>query len=284
MVTFGVGTISYNQANYLEECLSSVSSARSIYGFENVQHVVADPGSTDGSIDVINRFSDQCVLVGEPDSGPADGLNNCFKIIDADVGAFINSDDLLLPNSFKLVSEVFAAYPETDMVLGGGWLISEDSRPIKPVFPVQPSMFGLTRNITPMFQHGMFFKVSAFDKVCGFNVQNRTCWDLELLCDLLASGASFKIARERYGCFRVHSQSLTGGVAGESHRRRYFNDLERLKGKYDVGSRAFSLASLLHAKVENFIFNNIFNNYISLSKRRIEKMWDKDVDGLWERI
>src|ERR1017187_7879988 len=68
----GIVTISYNQAGYLQEAIDSVALA----DLSRLVYVIVDPGSTDGSRDVITRNRHRFPrAILEPDNGPADGLN-----------------------------------------------------------------------------------------------------------------------------------------------------------------------------------------------------------------
>jgi Glycosyltransferases involved in cell wall biogenesis len=76
-----VVTISYNQAPFLEACLDSV--ARQTGSWE---HIIVDPGSTDGSREIIARRSSQFShVIFNPDNGPADGLNRGFARASGDI-------------------------------------------------------------------------------------------------------------------------------------------------------------------------------------------------------
>src|SRR5450432_3341584 len=89
-------TISFNQAAYLEEAIRSVLDQ----DHPLVEYIVVDPGSTDGSRDIIERYRGRIAKVlYEPDQGPADGLNHGFAHATGDVFACLNADDLLLPRA-----------------------------------------------------------------------------------------------------------------------------------------------------------------------------------------
>ena len=109
-------TISFNQARFLQDCIDSV--ARQEGPFE---HIIVDPGSTDGSRDVIaanhSHFS-RCVL--EPDKGPADGLNNGFRHATGEIYYYLNADDVLFAGAFAEARAYLRANPAIDVVSGNG--------------------------------------------------------------------------------------------------------------------------------------------------------------------
>lgn len=98
-------TPSYNQADFIEETIDSVLSQ----GYPNLQYVIIDGGSTDGTKDIILRY--QAFLdywISEPDQGQADALNKGFARADGDICAYLNSDDLLLPGCLNAVAALFS--------------------------------------------------------------------------------------------------------------------------------------------------------------------------------
>src|SRR6056297_1925233 len=100
---FSIVTISYNQVEFLSQCIDSVFSQ----DVEDLEYIIVDPGSTDGSRELIEAYSDRIVKVFEKDKGPADGLNKGFDVATGDVYGFINSDDYLLPGALRSVSDYF---------------------------------------------------------------------------------------------------------------------------------------------------------------------------------
>ena len=74
---FSIVTISFNQARFLEQAILSVISQ----DYLNIQYIVVDPGSTDGSRDIIEKYHNHIdKIIFEPDNGPADGLNKGFGV------------------------------------------------------------------------------------------------------------------------------------------------------------------------------------------------------------
>ncbi|HET8654362.1 MAG TPA: glycosyltransferase [Longimicrobiaceae bacterium] len=110
-----VVTPSFNQAGYLEHTLRSVLDQR----YENLEYVVVDGGSTDGSVEILERYADRLAWwVSEPDGGHTDALNKGFAHTTGEIMAWLNSDDLHLPWTFQVVAEIFTRFPQVEWIVG----------------------------------------------------------------------------------------------------------------------------------------------------------------------
>src|SRR5208282_97982 len=89
-------TISFNLAEFLERTIRSVVERN----YSDIEFVVVDSGSTDGSHDIIERYRSHISrVIYEPDRGPVYGLNKGFASATGDIFAFLNFDDFLLPGA-----------------------------------------------------------------------------------------------------------------------------------------------------------------------------------------
>jgi len=217
-----VVTICYNQAAFIARAIRSIIEQ----DYAQKEYIIIDPGSIDGSRDIIARFAPEIDrLVLEPDNGPADGLNKGFQMASGEILGYVNSDDALLPGALATVARAFAQHPEIDVFQGAGLIVDENDSILREIVP---SKFTLRRFVyggATNFQPATFFRRAAFDRVGGFNVENRTCWDGELLQDMAANGAKFGCLRDRLAVFRIHPGSITGSAV---NRVEYERDQARL--------------------------------------------------------
>ena len=201
-----VVTISFNQARYLRACIASVAQQGGDW-----EHIIVDPGSTDGSREIIeaNRHCfAQFVL--EPDRGPADGLNKGFERATGDVVYYLNADDIILPDTFDEARAFLTERPWIDVVSGHGYVIDESGQSKRPLWSDQVSRLGLAHGGSILIQPATFIRKSAFDRTKGFNPENRSNWDSELVLDLFLSGSRFAICERHWAGYRIHDQSITG--------------------------------------------------------------------------
>jgi glycosyltransferase involved in cell wall biosynthesis len=226
---FSIVTISYNQARYLDECIDSVAAQRADVALE---HIVVDPGSTDGSRELLRRRAGELDrLVLEPDAGPGDGLNKGFAMARGSLLGYVNSDDRLAPGALGYAAGRFAARPDLDVLCGAIRIVDGQGRVSMRKRTSDP--FDLTRyaaGICTVGQQATFFRRRAFDLAGGFNAANRVCWDGELLVDMALAGASFESVRRVLGDFRVYPASITGsGKFVEAAAREYARIAARIR-------------------------------------------------------
>jgi glycosyltransferase involved in cell wall biosynthesis len=224
-------TISFNQAKYLRQCIDSILSQTGC----DLEYIIVDPGSTDGSRALVESYGDKIIKVFAPDKGPADGLNQGFKHATGEVYGFINSDDYLLPGAIRHINNYFNTKGLQHFVTGQGYteLAHGGHSKIRP----QPlTTLNMLHRSAVMFQQATFFPAHAYQEVGGFNINNTTCWDYELFLRFLLRGLKHEVIPQGVAAFRLHEGSISGsGRLTE----RYLNDLDKLF--FDVCGRKRSV-------------------------------------------
>ncbi len=108
-------TPSYNQGEFLEETIDSILSQN----YSNLEYIIIDGGSSDNSLEIIKKYAGHLhYWVSEKDNGQSDAINKGIAQMTGDVFNWINSDDVLLPGSLKMVGELFKK-EEVRCVKGG---------------------------------------------------------------------------------------------------------------------------------------------------------------------
>jgi glycosyltransferase involved in cell wall biosynthesis len=120
-------TPSFNQAAFLEPAIRSVLAQ----DYPAVEYLVVDGGSNDGSVEIIRSYAERLAWwVSEPDEGQAEAINKGLARAKGEIVAWLNSDDLYLPEAVSQAVAALQAAPETGMVFGDAITIDESGRPL----------------------------------------------------------------------------------------------------------------------------------------------------------
>ena len=127
MPRISVVTPSYNQAEFIEDTLRSVRNQQ----YENVEHVVIDGGSDDGTLDILRDHDETLRWTSEPDEGQADAVNKGFDMVSGEIIGWLNSDDVYFDTQvFSRIREYFERY-DADVIYGDIALLDSDSNILK---------------------------------------------------------------------------------------------------------------------------------------------------------
>lgn len=215
MQKISIVTLSYNQAEFLAEAMDSVLGQ----DHQDVEYVIVDPGSTDGSLDIIRSRSERlAAVITGPDRSPAHGLNRGFDVATGEIFGFLNSDDRLLPGALRLVAQAFEDDPALDIVSGHMRIIDRAGRPHRMSFTDQYSRLGMAYGTWNICQQSTFFRAATYRKAGGFNPDDKVSWDYDLMVRIFLSAPRHKVIDRVLSEFRVYDESITGSKRFESER------------------------------------------------------------------
>lgn len=207
MTRVSIVTISFNQAEFLERTIESVLAQ----DYPEIEYIVVDPGSTDGSREIIDRYRSRISkVILRPDRGAADGLNRGFAEATGEILGFLNSDDLLLPGAASQAAKFLDKHPDVGVVSGHSRLIGPDDRVLRNLYSDRMSVNRYVYGAVVLIQPSTFFRRKTFDQAGGFRPESKACWDGELFLEMARAGARFAIVDQFWSAYRLHEQSVTG--------------------------------------------------------------------------
>ncbi len=199
-----VVTPNFNGVNTLEETLRSVIDQ----DYPNLEYIIIDGGSTDGSLELIESYRPYFtkVIVGK-DKSMYDAIAKAFDTATGEILAWLNSDDLYEPNALLRVGEYFQRHPHTDVIYMNDTVMKDGWR--VPNRPQKHTCAHHLRHGHIIYQEGCFFKRSAYEAVGGLNRNLRLAGDYDLWLRL-AAHYRLALLPGNASCFRLRKGQLSG--------------------------------------------------------------------------
>ena len=204
-------TPSYNQGQFIEETILSILNQT----YKNIQYIIVDGGSTDQTMEVVNKYKDQIdIIIHEKDNGQSDAINKGFKLAKGELVGWINSDDILYANCVENIVKLYLENKSGAIFYCSKLdLINKASGIINTVTVNIPNRNYLLKENYNLIQQGSFYNYEIIKKVGFLNESIHYCMDLELWLRLLHFGSIHKLNDKVYSAFRIweETKSSTGG-------------------------------------------------------------------------
>jgi len=272
-------TPSFNSAAYIRNAIESVLSQ----DYPNLEYMVIDGGSTDGTVEIIEEYSKQLSYwVSEKDEGQSDAIIKGFSRATGELLHWLDSDNVLLPNALKLVGERYVSAGKPDIISGNIFHIDGQGKVIrckrgsKP--PTLLSRFGVVN--LPV----TFWKRDLYEAVGGLDRSLHHAMDQDLLFRFVRRGARFSHINRYIFAFRFHEQTK-GAKAGTAatlvplYKRLPLLLIGRTYGHpegKDVLTRNFPHSSYAHAiaRLLYKLWRSINGNYVRewMDSRKVRGM------------
>jgi GT2 family glycosyltransferase len=165
MKLVSIVTPSYNQAPFLEQTIRSVLDQ----DYPSLEYIVIDGASTDGSVEIIRKYSDRLAWwVSEKDKGQGEAINKGLARARGDILAWINSDDYYLPNAVSSAVKIFEENPDVVLVYGDMLAVDQNSETTNALKYGQYSLEDLLC-FQIIGQPAVFFRREVFEKTAGLD-------------------------------------------------------------------------------------------------------------------
>jgi glycosyltransferase involved in cell wall biosynthesis len=208
---------SFQQSQYLPWTIRSVLSQ----GYPDLEYIICDGGSTDGSVEVIQSFEPQLTWwCTERDGGQTQAINKGFRRATGDIVSWLNSDDMLLPGCLQQVAKAFAN-PKIEVICGWGVMMSAQGQVRRRWVFGQPSA-GRLRSRSILFQPSVFWRRSLFNRIGYLDESFRFCMDQDYFTRMAEHGVVPRLVPRFLSAYRQHCEtktSLLAAVGAEESQR-----------------------------------------------------------------
>ena len=221
----------FNSVRYLEATLRSVLSQ----GYPNLEYIVIDGGSTDGSLDILRKYEGHLhSWVSEPDRGMYEAINKGFTRSSGELMGWISATDMLHAGSLFVVGSVFRTFPQVEWITGRPTGFSDDGMAAEILklrrWSRWPFLAGANRYIQ---QESTFWRRSLWERA-GSHVDDsrRNASDFELWVRFFRHARLYSVDA-LIGGFRSHPDSLGLQNLAECHcihEEILQNELASMKG------------------------------------------------------
>jgi glycosyltransferase involved in cell wall biosynthesis len=198
-------TPSYNQAEFLEFTINSVLSQ----DYPNLEYIIMDGGSTDGSVDIIRKYADRLAAwVSEPDAGQTDAINKGFAQAHGDIFAWLNSDDTYEPGAISEAVAFLQSHPDVGMVYGDANFIDSQGNLIGKFPARQTDLKRLRRGYVHIPQQAAFFRGDLWREVAPLDPTFYFAMDYDLWIRI-AKRMPLAYNPRVWANFRIHQAGKT---------------------------------------------------------------------------
>jgi glycosyltransferase involved in cell wall biosynthesis len=203
---------SFNQAVFLEPALRSILDQN----YHNLELIVIDGGSTDGSPEIIRHYSDQLSYwVSEPDGGQTYGLIKGFAKSTGEIQCWINSDDLMAAGCLAEVADFFTKRPEAMAVYGNATWIDRGGRELREQREIDFYRFIWLHSYNYIPGMSMYWRRSLYERVGGLDPAFDLAMDSDLW-DRFSQVTRIHHVRRNWSYMRYYPEQKTRALSERS--------------------------------------------------------------------
>ncbi|MCW5982531.1 MAG: glycosyltransferase [Bryobacteraceae bacterium] len=204
-------------AQYVEQTIQSVLRQ----DYPRIEYIVVDGGSTDGTLEILQRYEDRLRLVSGRDSGAADAVNKGFRLSRGEIFAYLNADDYYLPGAVSCAVDALSAHPDVAVAYGDAeWV--DDLGQTLGAYPTQAFDASELARHCFISQPAAFLRRWAFERAGMMDVRLHYTYDYDLWIRIARRHALRKLDA-KLAASRMHRRGKSLGA-----RRAVFEETLRL--------------------------------------------------------
>jgi glycosyltransferase involved in cell wall biosynthesis len=247
-------TVVLNGARHIRECVESVLTQE--YG--NVEHVIIDGGSTDGTLDILREYDDRIAYwESSPDAGIYDAMNRGLALARGSIIGIAGSDDALYPAALAAVAAAFTSTPELDYTYGEVDLVRDSGEVFGRSFPIEQAKFEKRPYLDMPFSHlTLFVRSGVFDRIGRFDLRFPIRADYDFVLRMLAEGHKGARIETVMGRYRVGGWSDSPRTSFETRRLTRMHGAPRLHTEWRFVSslvKVWAVSVLPHGLVRQLM-------------------------------
>jgi glycosyltransferase involved in cell wall biosynthesis len=198
-------TPSFNQREFLEATIQSVLAQ----DYAQLEYIVVDGGSSDGSVEIIKKYSDRLAgWISKPDQGQSDAINKGFILSKGEIMAWLNSDDLYTPSAISEAVAFLQDHPQVGMVYGDTDLIDGNGRKIGSFNARQTSYQRMLRGGVYIPQPAAFWRRDLWEQAGPLDPSFYFAMDYDLWVRF-AKISTITYTPRLWAKFRIHGSGKT---------------------------------------------------------------------------
>lgn len=211
-------TPSFNQAEFLERSIRSVLDQ----GYSNLEYIVIDGGSTDGSVEIIRKYANRLAYwVSETDRGQVEAINKGLRRATGEWLCWQNSDDVFFPGAFADLAKAASEHPEAGLIIGNMMVIDENDRQLRDLRYVTPNHGAMLAEGMLLANQAAFWRRDVQEAIGLLDESYDCSFDYDWFLRLTAACRGVHVNRS-WGGLRLHGATKTANQANrfaEENRR-----------------------------------------------------------------
>lgn len=263
-----------NRAEYISQAIESVRAQN----YLEIEHIIIDGGSTDGTLELLKRYPHLQIQTGQ-DKGMYDALNKGLKLAKGEIIGFLNSDDLYTENAVVIIAETFQKLNILAVAGGASVFAITPNRELDIIsnFSAESTNLLELSTIGSPYFNAWFFRKSVFEKIGNFKTNYKIVADREFILRFALSALPYATINQSIYQYRQHAGSMTFEVTDQK--------LERIVREHLFMTSSYLKQRSLPAEARRLIRKLRTGDTLELAIRSLKKMnFSKFVYYAWQGI